>query len=580
MAADALARATERGDLAAEGWARLARGLYLMRYATSADALTELTAAGRCLRQVEDRAGEVLADIGIARCEWLQGAARTALERVMAVRDEGLLILPHAERAMMLNVIAGCHSTLGQSPEAFAYMYQALREASPARGHGFDVVLYNNLAHELSQLGEYVDALDYLDEGLRRAERLANSYLRGVLAANRIVCLAELGRGQEALADLRRLLESSDVARPGAISFAGLALAALRAGDFALGEELIARAQCTPEEGRLDEARAELRVARAELRAARGEIGEAAQDLEAALPLDGEGMSLRVRCLFFQALADLHQRRGDIARALAHLRTWQALHIARAQAASKARHQATSLQTELLRLQHERDDSEARRRATERARAELEAINSQLSQKVAEVQSLQVALKQQAVRDFLSGLFNRRHLNDVLPAMLALAQRGREPLAVAVIDLDHFKDVNDRYGHLAGDKLIAAFGELLNRRLRRSDVACRYGGEEFCVLMPRTSAKAARAKVDALRKMWVAMRFALDTGALGGSTFSAGVADSELAPGSVETLLKAADDTVLDAKRAGRNRVLVFDPQAALRGTRLADSRLENEHAP
>ncbi len=580
MAEDALARAARRGDLAAEGWARLARGLYLMRYATSAQSLVELDLARRCFRQVADRSGELLVEVGMARCEWLQGAARTSLEHVMGVRDEALRILPQAERAMMLNVIAGCHSTLGQSSEAFAYMYQALREASPARGHGFDVVLYNNLAHELFQLGDHVDALGYLDEGLRRAEHLQNSYVKTVLAANRIGCLVELARAPEALADLRRLLATAGAIDHRAMSFAALALAALRAGDLALGEDLIARARCTPEEGRLGEARVELWVAEAELQAARGEIDAALQTLEGALPLDVEGASLRVRCLFFQTLADLHQRRGDSARALAHLRTWQSLHVERTQTASKARHQAASLRTELLRLQHERDDSEVRRRATERARAELEAINGQLSQKVAEVQSLQVALKQQAVRDFLSGLFNRRHLNDVLPAMLAFAQRSREPLAVAVIDLDHFKAVNDRHGHIAGDKLIAAFGELLNRRLRRSDVACRYGGEEFCILMPRTGAAAGRGKVDALRKAWGAMRFALDAGALRGNTFSAGVADSELVPGSVEMLLKAADDTVLEAKRCGRNRVLVFDPHVALRETRQTDARLEGEHAP
>ncbi len=217
------------------------------------------------------------------------------------------------------------------------------------------------------------------------------------------------------------------------------------------------------------------------------------------------------------------------------------------------------MQTELLRLQRERDLIDARRRSTERAKAELEAINRQLAQKVDEVEALQAALERQAVRDFLTGLFNRRHLNDVLPSMLALARRDSQPLAVAIIDLDHFKEVNDRHGHLAGDMLLAAFARLLGERLRRSDVACRYGGEEFCLLMPRTAAPAAQRKVAVLLKLWRNASFRYEDVALSGNTFSAGVADSVQAPDSTHALLKAADDCVLEAKRLGRNRVVTYE---------------------
>ena len=87
---------------------------------------------------------------------------------MLPLRDEALRILKHDERGMLLNTIAGCYSELGQSQQAFAYMYQALRETSAAKSHGFDVVLYCNLAHELIQLGDYHQALSYLQEGLER----------------------------------------------------------------------------------------------------------------------------------------------------------------------------------------------------------------------------------------------------------------------------------------------------------------------------------------------------------------------------------------------------------------------------
>jgi diguanylate cyclase (GGDEF)-like protein len=141
--------------------------------------------------------------------------------------------------------------------------------------------------------------------------------------------------------------------------------------------------------------------------------------------------------------------------------------------------------------------------------------------------------------------------------MLALAQRHNEPLALAVIDLDHFKEVNDVYGHAAGDLVLAGFGKLLRSRMRRSDIACRYGGEEFCVLMPRTSALAAQTKLEQILKAWRAMRFDLDGRVLTGASFSVGIAESTSTPGNAETLLNAADHCALLAKRKGRGRVVV-----------------------
>jgi diguanylate cyclase (GGDEF)-like protein len=176
------------------------------------------------------------------------------------------------------------------------------------------------------------------------------------------------------------------------------------------------------------------------------------------------------------------------------------------------------------------------------------------------VQALQEALRQQATQDPLTGLFNRRHLNDTLPMLFALARRERQPLALVIVDLDRFKAVNDHHGHAAGDRLLSRFGELLAGQCRGSDVACRYGGEEFCLLLPRTSADGARRKVQLLLRRWRSEVFELDGMRLHGLSFSAGVADTDSVPGSPDALLKAADDRLLHAKRTGRNRVGVATP--------------------
>jgi two-component system, cell cycle response regulator len=175
---------------------------------------------------------------------------------------------------------------------------------------------------------------------------------------------------------------------------------------------------------------------------------------------------------------------------------------------------------------------------------------------MAEVQALQDALHEQAVRDALTGLFNRRYLNETLPTAFALAQREHQALAVAIIDLDHFKAVNDRYGHSAGDTLLAAFGRLLAGHCRKSDVACRYGGEEFCLLMPRTDAATAQRKVSALLALWKQQRFEIEGDTLTAMSFSAGVSDSQRSPLSPHMLLQAADQQLLWAKQHGRSCVL------------------------
>jgi diguanylate cyclase (GGDEF)-like protein len=389
-----------------------------------------------------------------------------------------------------------------------------------------------------------------------------NPRLLSVLLINRVVCLTELNRPHDALPDIDRVLTlPADANGRGTMGshFETLAMAALRAGEVTLGAELVQQALAAPPASMPDE-QVERMVAQALLAQVRGRLPEALVHLVPALRLAGgagtQDVSLRLRCLVFQALADLHEQMGDAAQALAAMRVWQRLHLERAQLASRARYQAAALQTEMLRLQHKVDEHDIRRRATERARAAQEAINRQLTHKIGEVRALQAALVEQATRDFLTGLFNRRHLNDALPAMFALAQRDRQPLAVAIIDLDRFKVVNDHHGHAVGDLLLAAFGRLLIAHCRKSDVACRYGGEEFCLLMPRTDAAAAARKVNALLRLWRNEVFELDGATLAGMSFSAGVCDSREAAPTVTSLLKAADDALLAAKQLGRDRVL------------------------
>ncbi|MDH4050445.1 MAG: diguanylate cyclase [Rubrivivax sp.] len=561
VAERAIAAAVATGDIGAEGWGRLARGMHRLYYATPTQAAREIRLATRRLAAVGDRAGQVLAGALLARSMWRQGRYRQALAKVLPLRDEGVRLLRHEQRGVLLNAIAGCYSVQGDSAQAFAYMYEALRDAGPRSGHGFDTVLHCNLSHELLQIGDYEEALRHVEQGLARGQRLRNPRLLSVLRINRVICLTELGRPAESLADIDALLAlPADPSGRGqtAAHYEALAIAALLAGQTALGAQLVARAQAQGEPT-LPEECVERALADALLAQAQRGAGAA---VRALLPLrtladtDGViGLHVRVRLQFFAALSDAQARAGHPKAALASLRRWQQLHRAQSQLASHARYQAAALQTEVLRLQHRLDENDAQRRATEKARAELAAINAQLSRKVEEVQALQEALRQQATQDPLTGLFNRRHLNETLPTLFAMARRDRQPLSLVIVDLDHFKSINDLHGHAAGDRLLERFGEMVAGHCRGGDVACRYGGEEFCLLLPHTGAEGARRKVQLLLRRWRDEVFDLEGARLQGLSFSAGIADTDSVPGSPDALLKAADDRLLDAKRAGRNRV-------------------------
>jgi diguanylate cyclase (GGDEF)-like protein len=541
----------------------------MLYYATAADAAVELHRARACFDGSGEHAGHLLAGAGIARSLWRQGRAREALSQVLPLRDEGVRVLRHEQRGVLLNTIAGCYSAQGDSARAFAYMFEALRDAGPRSGRGFDTVLHCNLAHELQQIGDYEHALLHVDQGLARCDTLKNPRLTSVLLINRVISLSALGRAAESLPDIAAVLAMpADPSGRGrmATHYETMAIAALRAGQIDLGAELVERAQAEPKP-RLPDEQLETITATALLALAQGRPADAVSTLQASLAEaaadEAEGLSVHTRAQFYALLSEAQERSGDTAGALAALRQWQALHQAQAQLASRARYQAATLQTELLRLQHRLDENDAHRRSTERARAELAAMNQQLTHKVEEVQALQKALLLQATQDPLTGLFNRRHLNDALPTLFALARRDAQTMSLAIIDLDHFKLINDQHGHAAGDHLLEAFGELLSGHCRRSDVACRYGGEEFCLLMPRTGADGARRKVQTLLRRWRAMSFELGGVRLHGLSFSAGVADTTLAPASPDALLKTADDRLLAAKREGRNRVGVALPAGA-----------------
>ncbi|HEY1719882.1 MAG TPA: diguanylate cyclase [Magnetospirillaceae bacterium] len=167
--------------------------------------------------------------------------------------------------------------------------------------------------------------------------------------------------------------------------------------------------------------------------------------------------------------------------------------------------------------------------------------------------ALQQQLREEAIRDALTGLHNRRFFTEIGPVLLAEAQRQGTPLAAAMIDLDHFKRLNDTHGHAAGDAVLRATGAFLKDSVRQSDLVFRLGGEEFLILLPRTAADQALRRVDEWRAAFAAKTIDFE-GATLTATFSAGVAAFPDDAAAIDALLSHADQALYRAKTGGRNR--------------------------
>jgi diguanylate cyclase (GGDEF)-like protein len=166
-------------------------------------------------------------------------------------------------------------------------------------------------------------------------------------------------------------------------------------------------------------------------------------------------------------------------------------------------------------------------------------------------------LRVQSIRDPLTGLFNRRYMEESLERELKRAARSSQSVAVLMLDIDHFKRFNDTFGHQAGDSLLRALGEFLRKRTRGQDVACRYGGEEFAIILVSASIDAAGRRAELLREELKTLHVEHAGRSLGNVTFSIGISLFPIHGGTTDKLISVADQALYRAKNEGRDRVVV-----------------------
>jgi diguanylate cyclase (GGDEF)-like protein len=185
----------------------------------------------------------------------------------------------------------------------------------------------------------------------------------------------------------------------------------------------------------------------------------------------------------------------------------------------------------------------------------MQTISEQLSLALANLK-LQESLRHQSLRDALTGQYNRRYMDEALPREVARAQRQNTPLAIAMLDIDHFKRFNDTFGHEGGDLLLAAFGQLLTEQARGDDIVCRYGGEEFALILPGADGASAVRRLDEIRLAVRGLRVRNRGETLGPVSMSAGVAVFPVDGATGASVMAAADAALYAAKRSGRDRVM------------------------
>jgi diguanylate cyclase (GGDEF)-like protein len=247
-----------------------------------------------------------------------------------------------------------------------------------------------------------------------------------------------------------------------------------------------------------------------------------------------------------ELLSRVHEALGDAPAALRALRR----HVEEGAAGGIRR---TEEIVRKLKLEHRLSIAKREAQQQESRNDELAAVNAALTEALRRQEALQDELERLARTDPLTGLFNRRHMEELGDREIERCQRSRAPLAVMLADVDHFKRINDRYGHSVGDEVLVEMAARLRRNVRGVDLVARWGGEEFCVVLVETDGEGARLAAERVRRAIAQRPFETSAGPIK-VTLSLGVVALDDGPASLAGLLRQADAALYTAKDRGRDQ--------------------------
>ena len=473
-----------------------------------------------------------------------------------------------------------CHNSraitrklLGQHDYMLLDFYEALAAAKSCDSPGPHLTALTNLGGSHTDLWNLGEAQKLSEQALDLAEAAGAWSSFAVSVFNLAQIYDGLGLHEACVALLQRIERNKDRILPGVLARNTplMAIAHLCAGDIEgagawLDPGLKQTAQVEPS-NRTDHARAHATYLLATGRAAQAHEIVKAHLAQAAKAEHPDPPYSRMRLL--HVATDVCESLGDASCALRHLREAQRLYETLVDRSARAGFIATQVAHETAVARSDRDrareaqeraEVDRRRLATlnlalEERMRESQRLNEALQQKIAEAEALQERLREQAVRDPLTGLYNRRFLDETSLARIELARRQGTSIAIVLIDIDHFKWINDLHGHGRGDEVLQRFAGLLRDRMRRSDIVCRFGGEEFLLLVDHCDDATLTTILAGLMRQFRSQRFGEGDDLTDDCTFSAGVAWLDVDGSDFESLVRVADARMYRAKATGRARV-------------------------
>ena len=464
-----------------------------------------------------------------------------------------------AERTQVLCTLVMAHNEMGLHADSLSFATQAIESARQANDPSLMSWALNRAGLTYEEMGDpqraeplMMQALDIAreirgeEEMFSALNNLASNLLHAAKGlagdARRAVIERAIGYGAEAL----QLAEASGNAHREAVSLGNLAHAFVLNGQFDRALPYIERQEVLATRNGYRSLVLQASQNRADLARHRGQAAEAIRLYEQVLGQAHDTDDHDILRELHQGLYEVYKQQGDFESALRHLEA--VLPLEREEMRQRADRQA--------RLLINRIEIENMQAAADRARLEADTQRLRATALESENQRLAdraIELGRHAMEDQLTGLANRRRVEYELPQHLDAARHRQLPLSLAAIDLDHFKQVNDRFGHAVGDDVLRVIARLLLGNTRSTDLIARMGGEEFIVVLVGTGLPVAAEICERLRKAVAAN----DWEGLGRGltvTVSIGLCDAQQAQ-TMRDLLEQADALLYAAKRGGRNRV-------------------------
>ena len=538
----------DRGPVAARGL--LVLGRVALGEASYEQAEAVLLRALDRAQEADARSVMIGALRALLRCGFMTRNPDEALLRgvqaLSLAREAGL----RTSEAQVHNDLGLVYGNLGDFEGALEHLLSGLR-ISRQEGSPQLASLLNNIGNVYLELDDHREALTFFadaaqlfrGEGARRGEAIAEG--------NRGRALAGMRRREEALYAFERSVaiyeeEGDPTYLPPALTRVATALAALGRSDEAA--RVFDRAFELLEQSGHREFEDEVLADAGRFHLERGEPDPAIDLLMAALDRSPADETTRRVYELHHALSEAHEQRNDLSAALASYKEYHRISQAVADSAITVRIRGLMLQFDVERARQQEEIYRLRNVELAQANQDLQSLQERLEAKNRELQQI-------SIEDPLTGLHNRRYLDMQLTIEVSRATRHRQPLSIAMCDIDHFKEVNDRFSHALGDEVLRRLADLVRNAARLSDTVARFGGEEFVLIFPDTDRLGAEIMAERLRTLvaehdWGALQPGLQI------TLSIGVAELDDSM-DARTLLAIADARLYDAKRAGRDRVVV-----------------------